>query len=179
MDTSGDWKPRCNHNVIHAKCRNTNILSIMCGCVPDSGLSSIDQYVKDLEIKLTAIVKTFLLVCEHCAYFVDRCLEWFLRSWMIDWCLDHWLFLDLGPRSIHISLINALLLNSCFDFLASYMPFFIMFIEGIKYIPRQFQLWEGWRVQRGWVLDCQIWPERKWTVMPFLVYIIFVFALWH
>ena len=53
---------------------------MMRGCVPDSGLSSIDQYVKDLEFKLTAIVRTFLLVYEHCAYFVDQSLEWFLHS---------------------------------------------------------------------------------------------------
>jgi len=51
------------------------MLSMMRGCVPDSGLSLIDEYVKDLEFKLTAIVKTFLLVCKHCAYFVDQSLE--------------------------------------------------------------------------------------------------------
>ena len=42
---------------------------------PVSGLSSIDHYVKDLEFKLTGIVKTLLLVCQHCSYFVDPLLE--------------------------------------------------------------------------------------------------------
>jgi len=76
------------------------------------------------------------------------------------WAVDQSIF----PWSMIYSSISVLIswLVTCL--------FLIMFIEDIKYIPRQFQLWEGWRVQRGWVLDCQIRPERKSVVVPFLLY---------
>ena len=130
MDTSGDWKPCCNHHVIDAKCANTIYTVHHAWLCPRLGPVIDRPICERLGIQAHCHCKTFLLVCKHCAYFVDPSLEWCLHSWMIDWCLDHWLFLDLGPRSIDNSLINALLLNSCFDFLASYMSFSYNFHRG-------------------------------------------------
>lgn len=83
-------------------------------------LSLIDQYVRDFESELTAVVKTFLLVCKRRSYFVDQ--SWFLDDFSVttsvigvsinNWCLKHFglfinSYLDRGPSSAYLGNPNV------------------------------------------------------------------------
>lgn len=121
------FKPYCNHHMIYAKWRNTMYTTHSCLVVSLTlaPLFLINQYVRDFAFELTAIVKTFLLVCKGLSYFVNQ--SWFLDDFFVprsligvsinNWCLEHFgplinSYLDRGPSSAYLGNPNVMWMSS-------------------------------------------------------------------